>query len=73
MNLCVYCKFCTCFIKSTKDLEKLLDACIDKIGEHQIIQIVADNASSNMSAKAMMKVARHELFCSSCAAHTLSI
>lgn len=47
--------------------------CIKEIREQRITQIVTDNASSNMSAKAMTNVVHPRLFWSSCAAQTIDV
>lgn len=80
MNLCVHYKLGTCFIKSTEDSNPVhageyifnwVDSYIKKIGEQLVVQVVTDNVAANMSAKAMMKVVRPNLFWSSYTAHII--
>lgn len=81
MNLCVHCKDGTSFIKSIDASQEAhtwpyiyewVEKCIQKIGEDRVIQVVTDNASSNMMARDMMKLTRPKIFWSSCVTHTIT-
>lgn len=82
MNLVVHSAYGVVFLKSVdcsdvrkdgKMIFELVDGCVEEIGEKNVIQIVTDNASVNISAAAMMKVKCPNLFWNGCAAHTIDL
>jgi hypothetical protein len=50
-----------------------VDACIERVGAENVVQVVTDNASKNMAAKDLLFVKRPNIFWTSCATHTLNL
>ena len=82
MNMCVNCSIGTTFLESKEAsaeshtgefIFQYVDSCIEKIGAEKVVQVVTDNASNNMTAKALLSVKRPNIFWSSCATHTLNL
>ncbi|CAD6255282.1 unnamed protein product [Miscanthus lutarioriparius] len=82
MNMCVNCSIGTTFLESKEAsaesrtgefIFQYVDSCIEKIGAEKVVQVVTDNASNNMAAKALLSVKRPNIFWSSCATHTLNL
>lgn len=82
MNMCVHCSLGSCFLESKEASEEshtgelifqYVDSCIEKIGAAHVVQVVTDNASNNMAAKALLKDKRPNIFWSSCATHTINL
>lgn len=82
MNMCVNCSIGTTFLESKEAsaeshtgefIFQYVDSCIEKIGAENIVQVVTDNASNNMAAKALLYLKRPNIFWSSCATHTLNL
>lgn len=64
MNLVVHSAFGVCFLgsvdcsgarKDGKYIFELVDNCIEDIGEHNIVQVVTDNARVNETATTVLK------------------
>ena len=62
MNMCVNCSIGTTFLESKEAsaeshtgefIFQYVDSCIEKIGAEKVVQVVTDNASDNMAAKAL--------------------
>lgn len=60
MNLCLNCSIGTSFLESREASDEshtgqlifeYVDSCIEKVGAHNVVQVVTDNASNNMAAK----------------------
>lgn len=82
MNLCLHCTLGTSFLESKEASDQshtgelifsYVDACIERIGEEHVVQVVTDNASNNMAAKELLKIKRPNIFWSSCATHTINL
>ncbi|CAI0458872.1 unnamed protein product [Linum tenue] len=82
MNIVTHCAEGTSFIKS-KDTSgishtgevifELVDNAIEEVGAEHVVQVVTDNASNNMAAKALLLEKRPNIFWSSCATHTINL
>jgi len=82
MNLCTNTSEGTTFIKSkemsdvshtSEVIYELVDQAIEDTGAKHVVQIVTDNASNNMGAKALLQAKRPNIFWSSCATHTINL
>ena len=82
MNLCTNTSEGTTFIKSKEMSDvshtsgviyELVDKAIEDVGAENMVQIVTDNASNNMGAKALLQAKRPNIFWSSCATHTINL
>ncbi|XP_022865553.1 uncharacterized protein LOC111385399 [Olea europaea var. sylvestris] len=82
MNLCVNYKLGTTFLssKETNDdahtdeyIFEYVNECIKEVGEENVVQIVTDNASNNVSAANLLSMERPNIFWTSCATHTLNL
>jgi len=82
MNLCTNTSEGTTFIKSkemsdvshtSEVIHELVDKAIEDIGAEHVVQIVTDNASNNMGAKALLHLKRPNIFWTSCASHTINL
>lgn len=82
MNLVVHSAYGVVFLDSVdcsevkkdgKYIFELVDRCIEDIGEKNVVQVVTDNASTNLSAAAMLKARRPKIFWTACAAHTVDL
>ncbi|CAN1309863.1 hypothetical protein LINPERPRIM_LOCUS27838 [Linum perenne] len=82
MNVVTHCAEGTSFIKSkdtsgiahTSDvIFDLVDSAIEEVGAEHVVQVVTDNASNNMGAKALLLEKRPNIFWSSCATHTINL
>ncbi|XBH64959.1 hypothetical protein VPH35_118630 [Triticum aestivum] len=82
MNLVVHSAHGVCFIDSVdcsgdrkdgKYIFDLVDKCIEEIGEENVVQVVTDNASVNVSAASMLTAKRPSIFWNGCAAHCLDL
>ncbi|CAN1294472.1 hypothetical protein LINPERPRIM_LOCUS22472 [Linum perenne] len=82
MNIVAHCAEGTSFIKSkdtsgiahTSDvIFDLVDNAIEEVGADHVVQVVTDNASNNMGAKALLLTKRPNIFWSSCATHTINL
>ncbi|XP_020173365.3 uncharacterized protein [Aegilops tauschii subsp. strangulata] len=82
MNLVVHSAHGVCFIDSVdcsgdrkdgKYIFDLVDKCIEEIGEENVVQVVTDNASVNVSAVSMLTAKRPSIFWNGCAAHCLDL
>ncbi|CAN1800745.1 hypothetical protein LINPERHAP1_LOCUS22670 [Linum perenne] len=82
MNVVTHCAEGTSFIKSkdtsgiahTSDvIFDLVDSAIEEVGAKHVVQVVTDNASNNMGAKALLLEKRPNIFWSSCATHTINL
>ncbi|CAN1766835.1 hypothetical protein LINPERHAP1_LOCUS10069 [Linum perenne] len=51
----------------------LVDSAIEEVGAEHVVQVVTDNASNNMGAKALLLEKRPNIFWSSCATHTINL
>ncbi|CAN1801574.1 hypothetical protein LINPERHAP1_LOCUS23021 [Linum perenne] len=51
----------------------LVDNAIEEVGAEHVVQVVTDNASNNMGAKALLLEKRPNIFWSSCATHTINL
>ncbi|CAN1774733.1 hypothetical protein LINPERHAP1_LOCUS13061 [Linum perenne] len=51
----------------------LVDNAIEELGAEHVVQVVTDNASNNMGAKALLLEKRPNIFWSSCATHTINL
>ncbi|CAN1801257.1 hypothetical protein LINPERHAP1_LOCUS22889 [Linum perenne] len=51
----------------------LVDNAIEEVGADHVVQVVTDNASNNMGAKALLLTKRPNIFWSSCATHTINL
>ncbi|CAN1800741.1 hypothetical protein LINPERHAP1_LOCUS22670 [Linum perenne] len=51
----------------------LVDSAIEEVGAKHVVQVVTDNASNNMGAKALLLEKRPNIFWSSCATHTINL
>jgi Protein of unknown function (DUF 659) len=59
-----------------KDVEKLfsmLDEIIEEIGEENVVQVVADSASTYVSAGELLMAKRKKIFWNPCAAHVMDL
>jgi hypothetical protein len=52
---------------------ELVDKAIEELGSSSVVQVVTDNASNNMGAKALLHDKRPNIFWSSCATHTINL
>ena len=50
-----------------------MNNCIEEVGAENVVQVVTDNASNNMAAANLLRVARPKIFWTSCATHTLNL
>ncbi|KAJ1277659.1 hypothetical protein BS78_04G020400 [Paspalum vaginatum] len=82
MNLCTNTSEGTSFIKSkemsdvshtSEVIFQLVDKAIEDVGADNVVQVVTDNASNNMGAKALLRDKRPNIFWSSCATHTINL
>ncbi|GAB2279862.1 hypothetical protein Dimus_039388 [Dionaea muscipula] len=82
MNLCVNCRHGTTFLSSKEDSEEshtgeyifaYVDKCIEDIGAKNVVQVVTDNASNNMTAGELLKLKRPHIFWTSYATHTINL
>ncbi|KAM3277719.1 hypothetical protein ACQJBY_045554 [Aegilops geniculata] len=82
MNLVVHSAHGLCFIdlvdcsgdrKDGKYIFDLVDKCLEEIGEENVVQVVTDNASVNVSAASMLTAKRPSIFWNGCAAHCLDL
>ena len=82
MNLCLHCSVDTSFLESREASDEshtgqlifeYVDSCIEKVGAHNVVQVVTDNASNNMAAKDLLYVTRQNIFWTSCASHTINL
>ncbi|XP_066351342.1 uncharacterized protein [Miscanthus floridulus] len=82
MNLCTNTSEGTTFIKSkempnvshtSEVIYELVDKAIEDAGAENVVQIVTDNASNNMGAKALLSLKRPNIFWTSCATHTVNL
>ncbi|CAN1323843.1 hypothetical protein LINPERPRIM_LOCUS32870 [Linum perenne] len=82
MNIVTHCTEGTSFIKSKDTLGiahtsdvifDLVDSAIEEVGAEHVVQVVTDNASNNMGAKALLLTKRPNIFWSSCATHTINL
>nr|XP_020194526.2 uncharacterized protein LOC109780341 [Aegilops tauschii subsp. strangulata] len=82
MNLVVHSAHGVCFSDSVdcsgdrkdgKYIFDLVDKCIEEIGEENVVQVVTDNASVNVSAASMLTAKRSSIFWNGCAAHCLDL
>ncbi|KAL5742199.1 hypothetical protein ACOSP7_028931 [Xanthoceras sorbifolium] len=71
MNLCVNCREETTFLSSKESSDEAhtrehifqyVDGCIEQVGPHNVIQVVTDNATNNMTAVKLLKVKRPHIF-----------
>jgi len=51
----------------------LVDKCIDEVGEHNVVQVVTDNAKVNEKASTLLKAKRPSIFWNGCAAHCIDL
>ncbi|XP_039803888.1 uncharacterized protein LOC120667987 [Panicum virgatum] len=82
MNLCTNTSEGTTFLKSkemsdqshtSEAIYELVDKAIEDVGAENVVQIVTDNASNNMGAKALLHIKRPNIFWTSCATHTINL
>jgi hypothetical protein len=82
MNICTHTTAGTSFIKSkemsnvshtSEVIFELVDKAIQDLGPDSVVQVVTDNASNNMGAKALLHDKRPNIFWSSCATHTINL
>jgi hypothetical protein len=82
MNIFTHTSQGTSFIKSKEMLDvshtsevifELVDKAIEELGSSSVVQVVTDNASNNMGAKALLHDKRPNIFWSSCATHTINL
>ena len=82
MNLCTNTSEGTTFIKSvemsdvshtSEVIYELIDKAIEDVGAENVVQVVTDNASNNMGAKALLHLKRPNIFWTSCATHTINL
>ena len=82
MNLCTNTSEGTTFLKSKEMSDQshtsevtyeLVDKAIEDVGAENVVQIVTDNASNNMGAKALLHIKRPNIFWTSCATHTINL
>eukprot|EP00267_Zea_mays_P043147 XP_020395211.1 uncharacterized protein LOC109940233 [Zea mays] len=82
MNLCTNTSEGTTFIKSmemsdvshtSEVIYEMVDKAIEDVGAENVVQIVTDNASNNMGAKALLHLKRPNIFWTSCATHTINL
>ena len=82
MNLCTNTSEGTTFIKSkemsdvshtSEVIYELVDQAIEDTGAEHVVQIVTDNASNNIGAKALLHLKRPNIFWTSCASHTINL
>jgi hypothetical protein len=82
MNLVVHSAHGVCFVDSVecsgekkdgKYIFELVDRCIEDIGEHNVVQVVTDNASVNTTASSLLTAKRPSIFWNGCAAHCLDL
>jgi hypothetical protein len=82
MNICTRTSQGTSFIKSkemsdvshtSEVIFELVDKAIEELGSSSVVQVVTDNASNNMGAKALLHDKRPNIFWSSCATHTINL
>ena len=82
MNLCTNTSEGTTFLKSkemsdqshtSEVIYELVDKAIEDVGAENVVQIVTDNASNNMGAKALLHIKRPNIFWTSCATHTINL
>ena len=82
MNLCVNCKLGTTFFSSKEALDHAhtgqyifdyFNECIKEIGHENVVQIVTDNATNNMTATNLLALERSNIFWTSCVTHTLNL
>lgn len=82
MNLCVNCKGGTMFLSSKESSDEAhtggyvfeyVKGCIEEIGEENVVQVVTDNATNNMSAAKIMKEIKPSIFWTSCGTHSINL
>ncbi|XP_075479611.1 uncharacterized protein LOC142520502 [Primulina tabacum] len=82
LNLCVNCKEGTVFLESKESsneahtaglIFEYVDKCVEQVGAHNVVQIVTDNATNNMTAVKLMKEKQPGIFWTSCATHTVNL
>ncbi|XP_020255970.1 uncharacterized protein LOC109832900 [Asparagus officinalis] len=82
MNIVVHSAGRACFLSShdasadkhdAKYIFDFVDKAIDQIGEANVIQIVTDGASNNMTASKLLLEKRSNIFWTTCAAHTVNL
>ncbi|KAJ1262598.1 hypothetical protein BS78_09G120800 [Paspalum vaginatum] len=82
MNLVVHSAHGVCFLDSVecsgvrkdgKYIFELVDKCIEDIGEENVVQVVTDNASVNVSASCLLAAKRPSIFWNGCAAHCIDL
>ncbi|KAL5735038.1 hypothetical protein ACOSP7_032899 [Xanthoceras sorbifolium] len=50
-----------------------VNECIEQVGPQNVIQVVTENATDNMTAAKLMKVKRPHLFWTSCATYNINL
>jgi hypothetical protein len=82
LNFLVHCRRSTMFIKSidasthVKDaslLCELMDAFIQEIDVHNVVQIITDNAANYVAAGRLLMERHHSLFWTPCVAHCIDL
>ncbi|WVZ64756.1 hypothetical protein U9M48_014231 [Paspalum notatum var. saurae] len=79
MNLVVHSAHGACFIDSVecsgerKDGKYVQNPSIEQVGEDNVVQVVIDNASVNISASSYMRAKRPKIFWNGCAAHCIDL
>ena len=82
MNLCTNTSEGTTFLMSkemsnqshtSEVIYELVDKAIEDVGAENVVQIVTDNASNNMGAKALLHIKRPNIFWTSCVTHTINL
>jgi len=82
MNMCVNYSIGTTFLESKEAsaeshtgefIFQYVDSCIEKIGAEKVVQVVTDNASNNMAAKALLSVKRPNIYFGAHVQHIHSI
>ncbi|KAL5561819.1 hypothetical protein UlMin_031566 [Ulmus minor] len=61
------------YIKDANLLFKLLDDIVEEVGEHLVVQVVADNASTYKAMGEKLMSKRKQLYWTPCAAHCLDL
>lgn len=51
----------------------VVDACIEEVGEENVILVTTDNAAANLSAAKLLKARRPQIYWSSCAAQCIDL
>jgi hypothetical protein len=64
---------CSSERKDGQYIFELVDKCIEEIGEKNVVQVVTDNASVNVTAAGILAGKRKTIFWNGCAAHCLDL